>query len=186
MTESKYMQLSPAERAKKIAYQQEYNQKHVDKYIDYYKDYYKKNRDKLLAERQEKLTCICGKQVSRSSMSQHVKTTLHEKNLNQLVKTLLELQTCVEADGLENRNDESSDNSTTKKRKRTYDEKSKQCTYTWRENNRERYKEIGRKGQAKYYEENKEKIRKYNLARYYAKKNKEAQIVSESHVTCDM
>lgn len=158
MTESKYMQLSEEEKSKKIKYQQEYIQKNQEKHVDYYKQYYKNNRDKLLAERQEKLTCICGKQVSRSSMSQHIKTRLHEKNIADIVKKLLSLQICPEVDDVKNT------------RKGEYNEKTKECTYTWREKNHERYKEIGRKGQAKYYSENKEKIRKYNLARYYKKK----------------
>lgn len=171
MEESKYMKLSPEEKAKKIAYQQEYIQKNSNKHVDYYKDYYLKNRERLLAERQEKITCICGKEVSKSSLSQHMKTTLHENNLNKIVKALLSLKTCevIELD-----NDLLLTNNDLQKKKK-YNEKSKVCTYTWRENNKERSKEIGRKGQAKYYEENKEKIRKYNLARYYEKKRKEKE-----------
>lgn len=165
MEESKYMKLSAEEKAKKIAYQQEYIQKNSDKHVDYYKDYYLKNRERLLAERQEKITCICGKEVSKSSLSQHMKTALHENNLNKIVKALLSLKTC---EVIDLGNDELP-------KKKKYNEKSKVCTYTWRENNKERSKEIGRKGQSKYYEENKEKIRKYNLARYYEKKRKEKE-----------
>ena len=47
---------------------------------EYCRKYYKKNRQKILNNRSEKVTCIgCGDVICRSSLSKHVKTKLHKK-----------------------------------------------------------------------------------------------------------
>ena len=98
-----------------------------------------------------------------------MKTILHENNLNKIVKALLSLNICEVID--------LGNDKLPKKKK--YNEKSKICTYTWRENNKVSKVDY-RKGQAKYYEEKEEKIRKYNLARYYEKKRKEKEQASKA------
>jgi hypothetical protein len=49
-------------------------------------------------------------------------------------------------------------------------EKHKQSVYKWRENNKDRYREICRKGSATYYEKHKEEKKKKALAHYYKRK----------------
>ena len=53
----------------------------------------------------------------------------------------------------------------------------KQYTCLWRENNREKYREICRKTQAKFRENNREKIRQYkrDYYYYYYMRNKETK-----------
>ena len=53
----------------------------------------------------------------------------------------------------------------------------KRYTCLWRENNREKYREICRKAQAKFRENNREKIRQYkrDYYYYYYMRNKETK-----------
>ena len=72
-------------RNERIEYQKEYNSLNSDKLKDYQKQYYEKYKEEKLKKLNEKITCECGKVISRSSTSKHLKTNLHEKRLNLLM-----------------------------------------------------------------------------------------------------
>ena len=59
---------------------EEENKKQSKQFKEYYSDpEFKKKHLKYI---KEKVECSCGKQISRSNMSTHVKTKLHQKRLN--------------------------------------------------------------------------------------------------------
>lgn len=57
----------------------------------------------------------------------------------------------------------------------SYTEAQKRANKKWREKNKERFQKYQLKYSRSYYEENKEKIRKRNLERYYEKKERLAK-----------
>lgn len=71
-------------RDERIEYQKTYNSANSDKLKEYQKQYYEKYREEKLKKLNEKITCDCGKVISRSSANKHLKTKLHEKLLRQM------------------------------------------------------------------------------------------------------
>ena len=51
-----------------------------------------------------------------------------------------------------------------------YNEENKELMYKWRKENKEKYNEIVRKGQAKYKSQHREEVNQKELDRYYQKK----------------
>jgi len=68
-------------REEKLAYQKEYNSKKKDELQDYNSRYYEENKEKLLAKCKTKLTCSCGREISKGCMASNLKTKLHLKFL---------------------------------------------------------------------------------------------------------
>ena len=50
-------------------------------FVQYTKDYYRKNIEKIYKQKNEKIKCICGSNVSKSGIAQHRKTPKHMKNM---------------------------------------------------------------------------------------------------------
>ena len=69
-------------REEKLAYQKEYNNNKKDELQDYNSKYYEQNKEKLLAKCKIKLTCSCGREISKGCISSQLKTKLHLKFLN--------------------------------------------------------------------------------------------------------
>jgi hypothetical protein len=96
-------------------------------------------------------------------------TLLMQKELNKIMKdTEKKINACKEkyTELIANPNSEKTEQLL------VYAEKQKACRYKWRENNRDKYKEMCRVAQAKYRENHKEKIREYKK-QYYLKKKQQ-------------
>lgn len=96
-------------------------------------------------------------------------TLLMEKELNKIMKdTEKKINACKEkyTELIANPNSENTEQLL------LYAERQKACRYKWRENNRDKYKEMCRVAQAKYRENHKEKIREYKK-QYYLKKKQQ-------------
>ncbi len=72
----------------KIKYQKEYNQENQNKIKEYQKEYRELNKDKLKLYKSEKITCECGRQITRGNITTHTKSPIHfellgkKKNIN--------------------------------------------------------------------------------------------------------
>lgn len=55
---------------------------------DYNKQWYEKNKEKHKKYVSEKIKCECGRSISRSRMSAHLKTTYHEKRMKDTNKQM--------------------------------------------------------------------------------------------------
>jgi len=69
-------------------YHTENREERIQQMIKHYAD----NREKLLKQKAEVVTCQCGKSILRGSMSNHKKTAIHQKNMfNKLDKEFLSI-----------------------------------------------------------------------------------------------
>ena len=51
---------------------------------EYNKKYYEENKDKLLERAKDTVVCQCGKNITKSNFSKHLKTPIHLKSLAKL------------------------------------------------------------------------------------------------------
>ncbi len=73
-------------REKLLAYSKQYQSERKDRVKERNDDYYVKNRERLLRDRSEKITCRdCGKTITKGSLSGHLKTKYHLKRLEQSI-----------------------------------------------------------------------------------------------------
>jgi hypothetical protein len=70
-------------REAKIEYQKKYNVERRDM-KSYNKSYYEENKYEIIQRMCERMTCSCGKIVSKGNLSSHQKTNIHKKNLQTL------------------------------------------------------------------------------------------------------
>jgi len=68
-------------RDSKLQYQKEYNSKNKDSYLEYQKSYYENKREDILNKKKEKVICECGRSISFGQLTNHKKTKLHLKHL---------------------------------------------------------------------------------------------------------
>jgi len=55
----------------------EYSKHHYEKNKDYYKEYRETNKESIYAHKNEKITCECGCEISRSYLAAHKRTKKH-------------------------------------------------------------------------------------------------------------
>ena len=68
-------------RDTKLKYQTKYhNVNHVE-YLTYQHSYYATNRKNILEKRQKQITCDCGRVVSVGHLHKHLKTKIHQNNI---------------------------------------------------------------------------------------------------------
>lgn len=72
-------------RKRKIEYQKDYHEENRERYDEYQREYYEKRREGLLAKLKEKVICECGKETSRSNLTAHKKTKIHQKRMDELI-----------------------------------------------------------------------------------------------------
>ena len=72
-------------RKRKIQYQKDYHEENRERYTEYQQEYYQKRREELLSKLKEKVICDCGKETSRSNLTAHKKTKIHQKRMDELV-----------------------------------------------------------------------------------------------------
>lgn len=68
-------------REKLLAYSKQYQSERKDRVKERNDEYYAKNKEALLKKRGEKITCECGKIITRGSLSGHIKTKYHLKHV---------------------------------------------------------------------------------------------------------
>ena len=68
-------------REKLLSYSKQYQSERKDRVKERNDEYYAKNKEALLKKRGEKITCKCGKTITRGSISGHIKTKYHLKHL---------------------------------------------------------------------------------------------------------
>ena len=68
-------------RDKLLAYSKQYQSERKDRVKERNDEYYAKNKEMLLKKRGEKITCECGKIITRGSLSGHIKTKYHLKHV---------------------------------------------------------------------------------------------------------
>ena len=68
-------------REKLLAYSKQYQSERKDRVKERNDEYYAKNKEALLKKRGEKITCECGKIITRGSLSGHIKTKYHLKHI---------------------------------------------------------------------------------------------------------
>jgi len=68
-------------RDSKLQYQKEYNARNKDNYLEYQKSYYDNKREDILNKKKEKVICECGRSISFGQLTNHKKTKLHLKHL---------------------------------------------------------------------------------------------------------
>lgn len=76
-----YREANKTEIAEKM---KDYYETNRDKCREKMKDYYETNKTEILEKSREKVTCICGSVVCKSSMSKHCKTKKHQSYLESL------------------------------------------------------------------------------------------------------
>ena len=72
-------------RKTKIQYQKDYHEENRERYTEYQQEYYQKRREGLLAKLKEKVVCECGKETSKSNLTAHKKTKIHQKRMDELL-----------------------------------------------------------------------------------------------------
>lgn len=68
-------------RDTKLKYQSKYHNVHHDEYLTYQHSYYATNRKNILEKRQQQITCECGRVVSVGHLIKHLKTKIHQLNI---------------------------------------------------------------------------------------------------------
>src|SRR5579883_1122831 len=53
---------------------------------EYHRQYYLKNREELLQRLAEPVKCECGRIITRSNISKHLKSKIHERRMTQINK----------------------------------------------------------------------------------------------------
>ena len=62
-------------------YHKKYYQDHKEKRQEYDKNYREENADKIKEYRSQKITCECGKEVSRHHFARHLRSDSHKKSV---------------------------------------------------------------------------------------------------------
>jgi hypothetical protein len=68
-------------RAYKLKYQYSYNTDHTSEIKDYQHSYYEKIKHEKLQKLAQKITCECGRTISRGQLTTHKKSSIHFKFL---------------------------------------------------------------------------------------------------------
>ena len=61
-------------------YKKKYRDENGDKIKEKAKDYYENNKDKIKEYRSQKITCECGKEVSKHHFARHLRSDSHKKS----------------------------------------------------------------------------------------------------------
>jgi len=77
-------------KTERIGYQKKYNRENSDKIKEYQRNYYKKTREEKLDKQKiynnKKSECICGKIITQSNKSSHLKSKKHLKIMEEKEK----------------------------------------------------------------------------------------------------